>query len=52
MRRRNVLIGSIALLCAPALPTRAGEIKEFDPKAFSAAQEAGEGIVLFVHAPW
>jgi hypothetical protein len=30
----------------------AGAVSPFDPQAFAAAQAAGDGIVVFVHAPW
>ena len=52
MHRRHLVLGAIALMSTPVLPARAGEVKAFDPKAFAAAQEAGESTVVFVHAPW
>ena len=52
MHRRDVLIGSVAVLAASAGPASAVEIKDFDAKAFAAAQDAGRGIVVWVHASW
>lgn len=52
MHRRDVLVGAAALLCAPAALASAADVKAFDAKAFAAAQEAGQGIVVHVHAPW
>ena len=42
-------MGLIGLL--PASPAT-GEVKPFDPAAFAAAQNAGAGVVVTVHAPW
>jgi hypothetical protein len=49
----HVLAG-VVLTATAAIPamTRASGGVEFDSRAFRAAQEAGAGIVLFVHAPW
>ncbi len=54
MDRRILIVASLtfAALGGTAVPAPAGDIVPFDPKAFAAAQEAGEGIVVFVHAPW
>ncbi len=54
MHRRTLIVRSLILfaLGAPAVPAPASAIVGFDPKAFAAAQDAGEGIVVFVHAPW
>lgn len=52
MHRRHLMLGSLALFVAPAGPVGAAEVKPFDANAFAAAQEAGQGIVVFVHAPW
>jgi hypothetical protein len=54
MDRRTLIVGSLALvtLGGTAVPASAGDVVAFDQKAFAAAQEAGEGIVVFVHAPW
>ena len=54
MNRRTVIIGAVALTAAITVPgvTRAGAVVLFDSRDFRAAQEAGTGIVLFVHAPW
>jgi hypothetical protein len=53
MNRRTFIIASLAsaALGGAAVPAFGGVVN-FDPKAFAAAQEAGEGIVVFVHAPW
>ena len=51
MHRRHLLMGATALLCAPSV-ARAAEVKPYDPKAFGAAQEAGQSIVLAVNASW
>jgi hypothetical protein len=54
MDRRTLIVVLLALveLGGVAVPAAAGDVVNFDPKAFAAAQEAGEGIVVFVHAPW
>lgn len=54
MDRRTLIVASLALVALGgiAAPAPAGGIVPFDPKAFATAQEAGEGIVVFVHAPW
>ena len=54
MERRALLVASLAFvtLGGAAVPALAGGVLSFDPKAFEVAQEAGEGIVVFVHAPW
>jgi hypothetical protein len=47
-------MGLIALaltLAGPALAP-AAEVKPFDAKAFEAAQAAGEGVVVDIHATW
>jgi hypothetical protein len=54
MDRRTLLVTSLAFVAlgGTAVLAPAGEVVPFDPKAFAAAQEAGDGIVVFVHAPW
>jgi hypothetical protein len=54
MDRRTVIMGAVALAGVATVRGRvhAGGVTPFDPKAFAAAQAAGEGIVAFVHAPW
>lgn len=54
MDRRTFLSASLAFatLAGAAAPVPAGEVMSFDLQTFAAAQEAGEGIVIFVHAPW
>ena len=51
MDRRYFLTGALALI---AVTPRAavGAVQTFDAKAFAAAQDAGSGIVVYVHAPW
>jgi hypothetical protein len=49
--RRVILAGLAAMVVAPSGPARA-DVKPFDAKAFAAAQDAGKGIVVHVHAPW
>jgi len=53
MDRRTLIVTSLACVAlgGGAVPASAG-VANFDPKAFAAAQEAGEGIVVWVHAPW
>jgi hypothetical protein len=52
MDRRTLIAGSLTCVAlGAAVPASAG-VANFDPKAFAAAQEAGEGIVVWVHAPW
>jgi hypothetical protein len=52
MHRRHLLLGSLAALLLPAAPASAGAVRPLDPDAFRSAQDAGQGIVVFVHAPW
>jgi hypothetical protein len=54
MDRRSLIVSALALgaLGLNTAPARAAEVTAFDAKAFSAAQAAGQGIVVFVHAPW
>lgn len=54
MNRRTLIIGAAAFTATStaAAFARAAEVAAFDSKAFAAAQDAGEGIVVFVHAPW
>jgi hypothetical protein len=53
VHRRDLLIGVSALVLTGASRARAaGAVRDFDPAAFRAAQEAGQGIVVYVHAPW
>ena len=52
MRRGLVLIGTFAALIVSVQLAGAGAERAFDPKAFRAAQEAGQSIVVQVHAPW
>lgn len=54
MDRRTIIVSAAAFAALGAIPAsgRAGALVAFDPKVFAAAQAAGEGIVVFVHAPW
>ena len=52
MHRRTLIVGTLSFALAGTRPAGGGEVVTFDPKAFEAAQEAGQSIVLFVHAPW
>jgi hypothetical protein len=52
VHRRNLLIGASALLFLPSVSAFAGGARDFDPKAFHNAQEAGQSIVVQVHASW
>lgn len=52
MRRRHLLLGAFAALIVPLRPAGAAAERDFDPNAFRAAQEAGQSIVVQVHATW
>jgi hypothetical protein len=52
MRRRDFVLASLAVCIIPVGSARGGAARDFDPKAFQAAQEAGQGIVVQVHATW
>ncbi len=54
MNRRSLIVAAFALgtLGIDGAPVRAAGVAAFDAKAFAAAQAAGQGIVVFVHAPW
>jgi hypothetical protein len=52
VHRRHLLIGASTLLLLPVRLARAGAEREFDPKAFHAAQETGQSIVVQAHASW
>jgi hypothetical protein len=52
--RRTLIVASLACLVlggAAVVPASAGVVN-FAPKTFAAEQQAGDGIVVFVHAPW
>jgi hypothetical protein len=51
MHRRQLILGALALTLVPASACVA-EVRLFDATAFAAAQEAGQSIVVEVHAPW
>jgi hypothetical protein len=54
MKRRTLIIASLALVARvrSPMPASAAGILPFDRQAFGAAQEGGESLVVFVHAPW
>jgi hypothetical protein len=54
MKRRTLILASLALVARgrSPRPASAAGILAFDRKTFGAAQEGGESIVVFVHAPW
>lgn len=54
MDRRTLIVGLAAWTATSTAPVgaRAADVTPFDPKAFAAAQASGEGVVVFVHAPW
>ena len=54
MDRRTLIVASLAFVAlgGTAVPAPAGGVVPFEPKAFAAAQEAGDSIVVFVHATW
>jgi hypothetical protein len=52
MRRRHLLVGAFAALIVPGRRAGAGAERDFDLKAFRAAQESGQSIVVQVHAAW
>jgi hypothetical protein len=53
MDRRIVIAGALTFVALGGVAAPASaDVVSFDPKAFAAAQEAGEGIVVWVHAPW
>lgn len=52
MHRRHLLLGSLTTLIASARPTSARGVRDFDPKAFRAAQDSRQGIVVDVYATW
>jgi hypothetical protein len=52
MHRRALVLGALGLALAGSRRTWAAGIRPFDKNAFTAAQDAGKPIVVFVHAPW
>ncbi len=52
MHRRALVLGALGLALAGSRRAQAATIRPFDKNAFAAAQEAGQPIVVFVHAPW
>jgi hypothetical protein len=51
MNRRYFVTGALALIAVVPRPVTAA-VQPFDAQAFAAAQDAGAGIVVHVHAPW
>ena len=51
MKRREVIIGVLGVIALPRR-ARAAEVRPWDAKAFAGAQDSGQGIVVYVHAPW
>ena len=53
MRHRILALIAISLVVAVIAPGPSpAAVALFDAKAFAEAQDAGRGIVVFVHAPW
>jgi hypothetical protein len=52
MRRRDFVLASLAIGIIPVGSARGATARDFDPKAFQAAQDAGQSIVVQVHATW
>jgi hypothetical protein len=54
MTRRALIMASLALVARvrSPRPALAAGILPFDRQTFGAAQEGGESLVVFVHAPW
>ena len=52
MNRRHFILSSLAICLVQPGPARAAAMTPFDPAAFQAAQQAGQSIVVQVHAPW
>ena len=50
--RRSVLFATVAAISALAAPALAAETKTFDPDSFAAAPQAGQPILVAVHASW
>jgi|RhiMetdeSRZDD1v2_1073273.scaffolds.fasta_scaffold2539858_2 hypothetical protein len=52
MQRRLFILSCLAVSLVRPGSARAAAMKPFDSAAFKAAQQAGESIVVQVHAPW
>ena len=52
MKRRHFIFSSLAICLVHSGPARAASMKPFDATAFQAAQQAGQSIVVQVHASW
>jgi hypothetical protein len=51
-RRHLLLLGWLAFIVTPVALVGAAELQNFDAKAFAAAQEAGQSVVVAINAPW
>lgn len=52
MNRRMLIAAVLALVTLGCVRASDADIVNFEPNAFAAAQAAGQGIVVFVHASW
>jgi hypothetical protein len=52
MHRRTLVLGAVGLVLIGSPVAWAAGIRPFDKTAFTAAQDAGKPIIVFVHAPW
>ncbi len=52
MDRRMLIVAVLVLTALGSVAASDADIMNFEPKAFAAAQAAGQGIVVFVHASW
>lgn len=52
MRIRAISIAAAVAATTVAVPATAGEIRNFDNKAFGAIQAQNTSVVVFVHAAW
>jgi hypothetical protein len=52
MHRRTLVLGALAWAVTGSSTAAAAGIRPFDRSAFIAAQDAGQSIVVFIHAPW
>jgi hypothetical protein len=50
MNRRQLIVGALGSVLAS--PRRGSAAPPYEARAFAAAQDAGVGIVVHVHAPW
>jgi hypothetical protein len=52
MHRRKFVFGALGVSLTGSPVAWAAPVRPFDRNAFTAAQETGKPIVVFVHAPW